>query len=479
MTGLMEHPSQSLQQRITDIHRLLEKFRVESHLATASFQRKPDLERVLFARQQDAELDRHLARFHAADLADLLETLPAEDRQRVWARLSPARRGDVLLELSDAVLTSLVDEMPHAELVAILQNLDAEDLAYLRDAIPDSAFQETVNSLDLEERHWIHNTTAYADDSVGHLMSLEPLIVQPTQTLASIQALLRSHKELSLNTDKLFVADTRGHLCGALFLQDILLNEPEARVAEVMKTAVVSFQPEDDLHDAARAFERYDLVSAPVVNRRGKVIGRLTVDTVMDFVRRASETDALNVVGVVETEDLFSSVWSSARNRWLWLSVNLGTAFVISRIIGVFEPTISHIVALASLMPIIASMAGNTGNQTAALVIRSLALDQIGHGSLAQLWRKEIGISLLNGCVWGGAVGLFAFVFYQQFALSLVAALAMMLGFVLAAIIGIGAPILLERLGRDPAMGTSVIITGLIDAVGFLVFLALASVLLM
>ncbi len=199
----------------------------------------------------------------------------------------------------------------------------------------------------------------------------------------------------------------------------------------------------------------------------------------MDFVRRASETDALNVVGVVETEDLFSSVWSSARNRWLWLSVNLGTAFVISRIIGVFEPTISHIVALASLMPIIASMAGNTGNQTAALVIRSLALDQIGRGSLAQLWRKEIGISLLNGCVWGGAVGLFAFVFYQQFALSLVAALAMMLGFLLAAIIGIGAPILLERLGRDPAMGTSVIITGLIDAVGFLVFLALASVLLM
>jgi magnesium transporter len=474
----MEHPTQSLQERIADIHRLLEKFRVESHLVTASFQRKPDLERVLVERQQTAELERHLAKFHAADLAELLESLSADDRQHVWARLAPQRRGEVLLELSNAVLTSLVESMSHVELVAALQYLDADDLAYLSDAIPGRAFHETVNALNSEDRSWVRDTAAYTADSVGHLMFSESLIVHPTQTLASIQALLRDQKELSLNTEKLFVADSRGHLCGTLFLQDILLNAPESSVADVMQENVVAFRPDDDLNDAARAFERYDLISAPVVNERGKIIGRLTVDSVMDYVREASEMDALNVVGVVGTEDLFSTVWSSARNRWLWLCINLGTAFVVSRIIGNFEGTITKMVALASLMPIITSMAGNTGNQTAALVIRRLALDQISRGNLRQLWRKELGISLLNGVVWGGAVGLFAYVFYQQFALALVAALAMMLGFQLAAVVGIGAPLLLDRLGRDPAMGSSVILTGLTDALGFLVFLALASIFL-
>jgi len=474
----MDHLSQSLQDRIADIHRLLEKFRVESYLVSTGFQRKPDLERVLIERQQDAELERHLANFHAADLAGLLEVVSGEERQRIWTRLSPQRRGDVLLELSGAVLTSLVENMSHAELVAALQDLDADDLAYLSDAIPDSAFHAAVNALNSEERSWVHHTTAYNTDSVGHLMVSEPLVIQPTQSLASIQALLRTQKELSINTEKLFVADNRGHLRGTLFLRDILLSDPDCSVAEVMKDNVVAFHPDDNLNAAAHAFERYDLISAPVINERGKIIGRLTVDSVMDYVRESSEMEALNVVGVVETEDLFSSVWKSARNRWLWLCINLGTAFIISRIIGGFEGTITKMVALASLMPIIASMAGNTGNQTAALVIRSLALNQIGHANLSRLWRKEISISLLNGIVWGAAVGLFAYIFYQKFALSLVAALAMMLGFFLAAVVGIGAPLALERLGLDPAMGSSVILTGLIDALGFMVFLLLASIFL-
>jgi magnesium transporter len=240
----------------------------------------------------------------------------------------------------------------------------------------------------------------------------------------------------------------------------------------------VRFHPEDEAEEAGRAFERYDLISAPVTNERGKLVGRLTVDIVMDYIREESEADVLNVAGVVETEDLFANIWDSARNRWLWLSINLLTAFAISRIIGAFEGTIDQLVALASLMPIIAAVAGNTGNQTAALVIRSLALDQIRAGNVWHLFRKEIAISILNGFVWGLAVGAFAYVFYTNLALSAVVTAAMMLSFLVASLIGVGAPMILERSGRDPAMGSSVIVTGLTDAMGFFLFLLLATVLL-
>lgn len=463
---------------MAEVYRLLEKFRVESHLVEISSQRKPDLERVLTERQQDAELERHLARHHVADLAELLESLPAEERLRVWMSTPARRRGDILLELSDAVRAGIIDSMSQSQLIDALRYLDADDLAYLSDAIPDELLRKITSELDSDGRSRVHRAKAYASDRVGHLMSSEPLIVQPVQTLASIQALLRSSGELPFNTDKIFVADHRGHLCGVLFLQDILLHDPEIRVQAVMKENVVSFNPGDSLDEVARAFERYDLVSAPVINERGKIVGRLTVDTVMDYVREASEMDALNVAGVVGSEDLFDTVWSSARNRWLWLGINLFTAFVISRIIGSFEATISKLVALASLMPIVTSVAGNTGNQTAALVIRSLALDQINSGNLRHLLRKELVIALLNGAVWGSVVGLFAYMFYAQLSLALVVMLAMFLGFMLAAVIGVAAPVILGRIGRDPAMGSSVILTGLTDALGFLIFLVLATIFL-
>ncbi|MGD8498435.1 MAG: magnesium transporter [Chromatiales bacterium] len=474
----MEHPTHALRQRIDDIRELLERFQVEDHLITSKGGPRQALEQEVTRRQQGVELERRLRPLHAADIAELLEGLPGDERLLVWPHIPEPRRGDVLLELDDAVLEGMVAELPPEQLISTMQQLDADDLGYLGNHLPAEMFQHALTALGSEERSWVHASIAYPEDSVGHLMSSEMVVVRDDDTLATVEAMLKDLAELPQHTDKLFVVDQRGVLCGALPLKDILLNERTRQVGEIAKKRVVRFHPEDEAEEAGRAFERYDLISAPVTNERGKLIGRLTVDIVMDYIREESEADVLNVAGVVETEDLFANIWDSARNRWLWLSINLLTAFAISRIIGAFEGTIDQLVALASLMPIIAAVAGNTGNQTAALVIRSLALDQIRAGNVWHLFRKEIAISILNGMVWGLAVGAFAYVFYANLALSAVVTVAMMLSFLIASLIGVGAPMILERSGRDPAMGSSVIVTGLTDAMGFFLFLMLATVLL-
>ena len=474
----MSEQSLPHQERVERVRELLEKFRIENRLVDVTPGQRHDLEASLLRRQQAVELERRLSGVHTADLADLLESLPPDVRDLVWHHTPIKRRGEILLELDDAVRDNLIGRTSREDLLAALSSLDADDLALLSDELPSDVFHAALSALASEDARWVRDTLSYPEEQVGHWMSSEMVVVQQDSTLAAIQSQLQQQASLPIHTDKLFVIDPRGLLCGVLFLQDILLNKPDTIVRTVMKTQVVSFRPKDDSDDTARAFERYDLVSAPVINERGKLIGRLTVDAVMDYVREAAEMDSLNVVGVVESEDLFAGILASARNRWLWLSINLVTAFVISRIIGSFESTISQLVALASLMPIVASVAGNTGNQTTALVIRSLAVNQLHAGNIGHLFRKEVGISALNGTVWGIVVGVFAYAFYQNIELSLVVAIAMMLTFILAALFGVGAPLLLERLGRDPAMGSSVILTGITDALGFLVFLTLASIFL-
>ncbi|MCG6974818.1 MAG: magnesium transporter [Acidiferrobacterales bacterium] len=474
----MTNSTFSLQEQHEALKRLIEKFELEMHLVDVNPGPRQELERSLLQKRHDAELERHLRRFHAADLADLIEVLSSEHRKLVWDHIPTQRRGEVMLELADAVLESVVESMSKEDIVAALSELDPDDLTYLSDAVPDEAFHTALQTLTSEERTWVHTAVTYREEEAGHLMASDMVILKPDQTMENVQAMLRSRKELPDHTDKLFVIDLRGHLIGALFLQDILLNESDTRVEDAMRERVVTFHPRDELDEVALAFERYDLVSAPVINERGKLIGRLTIDAVLDYVREESEKDALNVVGVVESEDLFARIWDSARNRWLWLGINLVTAFGISRVIGAFENTIAELIALASLMPIIASVAGNTGNQTTALVIRSLALNQLQGSNFWHLLRKELAISLLNGIVWGVVVGLFAYLFYQQIGLSVVVTVAMALSFLLAALLGVSAPVLLERIGRDPAMGSSVILTGMIDALGFFVFLLLASLFL-
>ncbi len=274
------------------------------------------------------------------------------------------------------------------------------------------------------------------------------------------------------------MVDRQSRLRGILPLNRILVTDPETEVIQAMETEVVSFGPEDKAQEAAQAFERYDLISVPVVDIHSKVIGRLTVDVVVDYIREKSESEVLNLAGLKEQEDIFAPIWESLKNRWTWLAVNLITAFIASRVIGVFEQSIEKLVALAALMPIIAGIGGNSGNQTITMIVRAMALGQLNVSNARKLFAKEIGVSILNGLVWGSVVGLFAFFIYHSVSLGLVMTSAMVLNLLLAALAGVLIPLTLYKLGRDPAVGSSVMITAITDSGGFFIFLGLATVFL-
>jgi magnesium transporter len=289
---------------------------------------------------------------------------------------------------------------------------------------------------------------------------------------------LRRFDELPDHTDQLFVIDRDDTFKGVLPMNVLLINEPEMEVAPLVMHETIILHPDDKAEQAAQAFERYDLVSAPVVDEDGKLVGRVTVNAVVDFIREESDSDVLNLAGLREEEDIFASVWKSAQNRWLWLALNLCTAFFASRVIGVFENTIAKYVALATLMPIVAGIAGNSGNQTTTIIIRSLALGQISTANARRLLAKELAVSGLNGLVWGGVAGLFAYFLYKDLLLGFVMTGAMMLNLLLGAVVGMLIPLAMQKMGRDPAIGSSVMLTAITDSGGFFIFLGLATLFL-
>jgi magnesium transporter len=289
---------------------------------------------------------------------------------------------------------------------------------------------------------------------------------------------LRERGALPPQTDHVFVVDARHVLRGVIALPVLLVQPPSTPVVGLADAEFVSFRASDAAQSAVNTFERYDLVSAPVVDDRGKLIGRLTVDAVMDVLRDASNLQALRTAGLNQDEDLFASLWDSARNRWPWLAINLVTAFITSRVIGQFEHIIVQLAALAALMPIVASIGGNTGNQTMALVIRSLATDQPQPNRARRMVNKELTIGVVNGLAWGLLVGLFAVLMYSRWSLGLVMTGAVLLNLVVAAIAGVLIPLGLQATGRDPAHGASVLLTFVTDGMGFFLFLGLARVFL-
>jgi magnesium transporter len=290
---------------------------------------------------------------------------------------------------------------------------------------------------------------------------------------------LRRFDELPSQTDQLFVVDRDERLLGALPIAKLIVNEPDRMVADVMGPPVVKLRQHEKADVAAKAFERYDLVSAPVVDTNDRLVGRVTVDEILDFVRARGEEEVLAQAGLREEEDVFASVWKSFQNRWTWLAVNLMTAFFASRVIGVFEGSIAKLVALAALMPIVAGIGGNSGNQTITMIVRAVALGQINKEHADKLIRKELQVALLNGVVWGGVMGLIAMMLYRDVKLGLVMILAMTLNLLLAALMGVLIPMTMLRVGRDPAVGSSVLITAVTDSGGFFIFLGLATLFLL
>ena len=419
-----------------------------------------------------------LDELHPADIAHLLEALPLELRMRVWQKVRADRDGEILLEVSDAVRETLIADMDAPEILAALEPLDSDELADLIDDLPRDMLPELMASLDAQQRQEVQAALSYDDDEVGALMDFEMVTIREDVTLEVVLRYLRRFDELPEHTDKLFIVNEDNVLTGVLPLQWLLLNQPEELVGSVMARDVNYFHPTDDAYETAKAFERYDLISAPVVDEGNRLIGRLTIDVMVDQIREESEAEIYERAGLREGEDIFASVWSSLRNRWSWLAINLCTAFIASRVIGLFEDTIVQLVALATLMPIIAGIGGNSGNQTITMIVRAYALGTVGVSSAVRLWRKEIAVALINGLIWGGVIGIVVWVLYHNFALSLVMVVAMTLNLLLAAVCGVGIPMMMARLGRDPALGSSVLITAMTDSGGFFIFLGLASVFL-
>jgi magnesium transporter len=424
------------------------------------------------------ELQKLLDGMHPADVASILEALPLEQRFIVWDLVRAERDGEILLQVSDAVRETLIAHMDEKELVAATGQLDTDEIADLAPDLPTEVMQDVFKSLSAEEREQLRAALSYPDGTVGALMDFDMVEVRDDVTLEVVLRYLRRLDDLPDHTDQLFVVDRQERLKGLLPVKRLLVTDPETLVADVTQKEFIHFLPDQEAQEAAAAFERYDLVSAAVVDGSGKLVGRVTVNAVVDYIQQAKDTEMLTAGGLKEDEDLFASVWKSVTNRWTWIAVNLVTAFIASRVIGVFEGSIVKLVALAALMPIVAGIGGNSGNQTITMIVRALALGQITRDNARMLFAKEMGVSALNGLIWGGVVGLFAFFIYHSWQLGVVMTGAMMLNLLLAAVMGVTIPLVMQKLGRDPALGSSVMITAITDSGGFFIFLGLATIFL-
>ena len=448
---------EDLQQDLREVQELLRRQRLVEVLVKRQDMPRHDLVESMVHKQHFAELRAKLDEMHAADVAYILEALPHEERLVLWDLVKAERDGEILLEVSDGVRETLIKSMDTEELVAATEQLDADEIADLAPDLPEEVIEDVFESLPAEEREQLREAV----------------------TLEVVTRYLRRFDELPDNTDQIFVVDRDDNLKGVLPISKLIVSELDDPVSKLMSTDVVSLYPDDKAQEAAQAFARYDLISAAVVDEQGRLVGRVTVASVVDFMREQSETTALREGGLREEEDIFASVWDSVKNRWAWLAVNLVTAFVASRVIGAFEGSIAKLVALAALMPIVAGIGGNSGNQTTTMIVRAFALGQIQFEQARKLFRKELGVALVNGLLWGGILGLAAWWLYDSMQLGLVMTAAMTLNLMLAAIVGVMIPLAMVKLGRDPAIGSSVMLTACTDSGGFFIFLGLATLFLL
>jgi magnesium transporter len=468
-----------LQRNLRAVQDILQRHRVVESLVHRQAMPRHELVEQLVHKQHLAELGARLEKLHPADIAHILEALPLEERLVVWHLVRAEHEGEILLEVSDAVRESLIATMDSQQLVAAAETLEADEIADLAPDLPEQVIEDVIRALPQEERARLREALAYAEGTVGALMDFDMVTVREEVALEAVTRYLRQLDELPPHTDQLFVVDRADRLRGTLPLARLIVSDLALEVSRVMVPESVKLHPEDRAADAAQAFERYDLVSAPVADGAGRLVGRLTVAAVVDYVRESSAETQLAEAGLREEEDVFAPVWNSFRNRWAWLAVNLVTAFIASRVIGAFEDSIASLVALAALMPIVAGIGGNSGNQTITMIVRALALGQISRGYWAKLFGKELSVATLNGVLWGSLLGFAAYLLYGNVALGGVMALAMLLTLLLAAAMGVAIPFVRARFGRDPAVGSSVLITACTDSGGFFIFLGLATLFLL
>jgi len=420
-----------------------------------------------------------LGTLHSGEIADLIESVPHGPREQLWDLVAPEDHGETLVQVNDEVRAGLIDDMDSDALVAATEGLDADDLADLIRDLPGGVIQEVLGSMDQQNRDRLISVLYYPEDSAGGLMNVDVVTVRADVTLDAVLRYLRLHIDIPETTDSLFVVDRDDTFKGVLPLRVLLTNDPDLTVAEVMDSNITAIPADMPDTEVARMFENHDLVSAPVLNEAGKLIGRITIDDVVDVIREDADHSLLSLAGLDEEDDTFAPVIKSARRRAVWLGINLCTAFLASWVIGLFQATIEQVVALAVLMPIVASMGGIAGSQTLIIVIRGLALGQIGVSNARWLMYKEIAVSALNGAAWAVVVAVISAVWFKNANIGYIIGAALIINLLCAAVAGMSIPFLLTRMKIDPAHAGTVILTTVTDVVGFMVFLGLGTLFLL
>ena len=423
-------------------------------------------------------IKRMLLSLQPAEIALLLDSLPPAERELLWEAVAPEDEGEVLLHVAEEVRAGLIRGMDDEELFAAAGTMEVDDLADFIGDLPETVTQRVLRSLDELDRARLQRVLTYPEDTAGGLMNTDAVTVRPEVTIDVVRRYLRIRGDVPDKTDCLFVVNRYGKYLGSLYVTRLLTNEDDLTVGEVMETEPAGIPAEAPAAEVARLFANRDLVSAAVVDGDGRLVGRITVDDVVDVISDQAEHSIMRMAGLDEEDDMFAPVAASARRRAVWLGINLGTAFLAAWVVGLFEATIEKVVALAVLMPIVASMGGIAGTQTLTLIVRGLALGQIEWSNARAILVKEIAVGVLNGPTWALVVATIALIWFNDWRIGLIIAAAMTTNLLAAALSGVGIPLLLKRLGVDPALAGGVVLTTVTDCVGFMTLLGLGAIFL-
>ncbi len=416
---------------------------------------------------------------HPAEIGHLLESLPGNERELVWEMVDAEKDGEILSYVNDDVRAKLIHQMETDELVAAAESLDTDDLADILQDLPDMVIHEVLQSMSEQDRFRLEAVLSFPEDSAGGLMNIDTVTVRPNVTIDVVLRYLRLRGELPEMTDHLFVVNRNDQFLGLLSIADIVTKDPSLMVGQVMIHDFEPIHADMSETEVAGLFEKRDLVSAPVVDGDGKLLGRITIDDVVDVIRDEAEHSIMSMAGLDEEDDIFAPVVISSRRRGIWLGINLVTALIASWVIGLFEGTIEQVVALAVLMPIVASMGGIAGSQTLTLVIRGMALGHIGSANARRILTKELAVGVLNGLLWAFVVAVISTIWFGNYMIGVIIAAAMLINLVAAALAGATIPLMMKKLGIDPALSSSVVLTTVTDVIGFFAFLGLATLVLL
>ena len=415
---------------------------------------------------------------HPSEVARLLESLPLKERAMLWEVVDHDLEGDVLVEVAEEVRDGLLEGMGTEELIAATEGMEVDDLADLIADLPETVTREVLQSLDKQDHERLQQVLAYDEESAGGMMNVDVVTVRPDVTLEVVARYLRVVGEIADGTDSIFVVSRDNTYIGSLFLSRLLTNDPEDMVAKVMSTDLMPIPVHTPSNQVVWEFENRDLLSAPVVDEDYRVLGRITVDDVVDVIRDEAEHALMGAVGLDEEDDMFAPVFKSATRRALWLGVNLGTAFLAAAVVEQFQTTIDAIVLLAVLMPIVPSMGGVAGTQSLVIITRAIALGQINRGNAAGILRKEVLVGVLNGIGWAIIVSMCAFLWFGDWRIGAIIGAAMIINLIIAAGAGFFIPLTLKSLKVDPALAGGVVLTTVTDVVGYVAFLGLGAIFL-